>query len=51
MRELLSTEHEIPSLATRQYGVVASRQLDLSANAIATRNGWRPSWPAVITLC
>jgi very-short-patch-repair endonuclease len=37
MRELLSTEHEIASLARRQYGVVSSRQLDLSANAIATR--------------
>ncbi len=28
MRELLSTDHEIASLATRQYGVVASRQLE-----------------------
>jgi hypothetical protein len=37
MRELLSTDGEMAALVTRQFGVVASRQLNLSANAIATR--------------
>jgi very-short-patch-repair endonuclease len=37
MRELVSTDAAVARLATRQYGIVASRQLALSANAIATR--------------
>jgi predicted transcriptional regulator of viral defense system len=37
MRELVTTDAEIAALATRQYGVVAARQLELSANAMASR--------------
>jgi very-short-patch-repair endonuclease len=33
----VTTDAEIAALATRQYGVVAARQLELSVNAIATR--------------
>jgi very-short-patch-repair endonuclease len=37
MTELTTTDRELADLATKQYGIVAARQLGMSANAIATR--------------
>ena len=37
MRELVHTDVEMAALAGRQYGIVASRQLGFTANAVATR--------------
>jgi very-short-patch-repair endonuclease len=39
MRELVSTDVEMAALASRQYGIVASRQLGLDAHAIRRRTG------------
>ena len=37
MRELVSSDREMAVLATRQYGIVAGRQLGLDAHAIRRR--------------
>src|SRR5829696_171476 len=37
MRELVHTDVEMAALAGRQYGIVASRQLGFTANAVGTR--------------
>ena len=37
MKELATTDRKLADLATKQYGIVASRQLGMSANAISTR--------------